>query len=103
MIDAGITLGEGQCMGIFAAAGVGKSTLLSMLVRNADTDVVVLALIGERGREVREFIEKDIGEEGLKRSVLVVATSDKNPLERLKAAYVATAIAEDFRSPKISF
>ena len=96
-IDAGITLGEGQRMGIFAAAGVGKSTLLSMLVRNADTDVVVLALIGERGREVREFIEKDIGEEGLKRSVLVVATSDKNSLERLKAAYVATAIAEYFR------
>ena len=96
-IDAGITLGEGQRMGIFAAAGVGKSTLLSMLVRNADTDVVVLALIGERGREVREFIEKDIGEEGLKHSVLVVATSDKTPLERLKAAYVATAIAEYFR------
>ena len=96
-IDAGITLGEGQRMGIFAAAGVGKSTLLSMLVRNADADVVVLALIGERGREVREFIEKDIGEEGLKRSVLVVATSDKNPLERLKAAHVATAIAEYFR------
>ena len=96
-IDAGITMGEGQRMGIFAAAGVGKSTLLSMLVRNTDTDVVVLALIGERGREVREFIEKDIGEEGLRRSVLVVATSDKNSLERLKAAYVATAIAEYFR------
>lgn len=96
-IDSCITLGEGQRMGIFAAAGVGKSTLLSMLVRHTDTDVVVLALIGERGREVREFIEQDIGAEGLERSVLVVATSDKNSLERLKAAYVATAIAEYFR------
>ena len=96
-LDSCITLGEGQRMGIFAAAGVGKSTLLSMLVRHTETDVVVLALIGERGREVREFIEHDIGTEGLKRSVLVVATSDKNSLERLKAAYVATAIAEYFR------
>ena len=96
-LDSCITLGQGQRMGIFAAAGVGKSTLLSMLVRHTDTDVVVLALIGERGREVREFIERDIGAEGLKRSVLVVATSDKNSLERLKAAYVATAIAEYFR------
>ncbi|MCY4210778.1 MAG: type III secretion system ATPase SctN [Gammaproteobacteria bacterium] len=96
-LDSCITLGEGQRMGIFAAAGVGKSTLLSMLVRHTDTEVVVLALIGERGREVREFIQHDIGAEGLKRSVLVVATSDKNSLERLKAAYVATAIAEYFR------
>ena len=96
-IDSCLTLGEGQRMGIFAAAGVGKSTLLSMLVKNADTDVVVLALIGERGREVREFIEKDIGKDGLKRSVLVVATSDKSSMERLKAAYVATAISEYFR------
>lgn len=96
-LDSAITLGEGQRMGIFAAAGVGKSTLLSMLLRQTSVDVVVMALIGERGREVREFIEHDIGEEGLKRSVLVVATSDKNSLERQKAAYVATAIAEYFR------
>ena len=96
-IDGLITVGEGQRVGIFAAAGVGKSTLLSMLVRNADADVVVMALIGERGREVREFIEHDIGEEGMKRSVLVVATSDRASMERLKAAYVATAIAEYFR------
>lgn len=96
-LDSAITLGEGQRMGIFAAAGVGKSTLLSMLLRQTSVDVVVMALIGERGREVREFIEHDIGEEGLTRSVLVVATSDKNSLERQKAAYVATAIAEYFR------
>ena len=96
-LDSAITLGEGQRMGIFAAAGVGKSTLLSMLLRQTSVDVVVMALIGERGREVREFIEHDIGEEGLKRSVLVVATSDKNSLERQKAAYVATAVAEYFR------
>lgn len=96
-LDSAITLGEGQRMGIFAAAGVGKSTLLSMLLRQTDVEVVVMALIGERGREVREFIEHDIGEEGLKRSVLVVATSDKNSIERQKAAYVATAVAEYFR------
>ncbi|MEW4561498.1 type III secretion system ATPase SctN [Bremerella sp. JC770] len=96
-LDAFLTCGEGQRMGIFAAAGVGKSTLLASLMRNCDADVRVLALIGERGREVREFIEKDLGEEGLKSSVLVVSTSDRPPMERLKAAHVATSIAEYFR------
>ena len=97
VFDGLLTCGEGQRMGIFAAAGGGKSTLLSMLIRNASADVMVLALIGERGREVREFIEHDIGEEGLKRAVVVVATSDRPAMERMKAAYVATAIAEYFR------
>lgn len=96
-LDGLLTCGEGQRMGIFAAAGVGKSTLLATLMRNCDADVSVLALIGERGREVREFIEEDLGEEGLQRSVLVVSTSDRPPMERLKAAHVATAIAEYFR------
>jgi ATP synthase in type III secretion protein N len=96
-IDALLTIGEGQRMGIFAAAGVGKSTLLSMLVKGAQVDVTVLALIGERGREVREFIEHNLGPEGLAKSVIVAATSDKSPMERTKAAYVATAIAEYFR------
>ena len=81
----------------FAAAGGGKSTLLSMLIRNSAADIKILALIGERGREVREFIEHDIGEEGLRQSVIVVATSERPAMERLKAAYVATAIAEYFR------
>lgn len=84
-------------MGIFAAAGGGKSTLLSMLMRYAEVDIAVLALIGERGREVREFIEKDLGEEGRERSVVVVATSDRSSMERAKAAFVATSIAEYFR------
>ena len=84
-------------MGIFAAAGGGKSTLLSMLVKGSEADVTVVALIGERGREVREFIEHDLGEEGMKKSVIVVATSDKASMERAKAAYVATSIAEYFR------
>jgi len=97
VLDGLLTCGEGQRMGIFAAAGGGKSTLLSMLVRGAAVDVAVLALIGERGREVREFIERDLGEEGLKRSVVVCATSDKSSMERAKASYVATAIAEYFR------
>ncbi len=96
-LDATLTCGEGQRMGIFAAAGGGKSTLLASLVRNCDADVTVLALIGERGREVREFLDHDLGAEGLAKSVLVVATSDKSSMERLKAAYVATAIAEYFR------
>ncbi|ERT12573.1 type III secretion system ATPase SctN [Photorhabdus temperata] len=96
-IDGLLTCGEGQRMGIFAAAGGGKSTLLSTLIRNAEVDVTVLALIGERGREVREFIESDLGEEGLKRSVLVVATSDRPAMERAKAGFVATSIAEYFR------
>ncbi len=97
VMDGLLTAGYGQRLGIFAAAGGGKSTLLSMLVNGADADVVVLALIGERGREVREFIEHHLGEEGLKRTVLVVSTSDRPPVERAKSAYVATTIAEYFR------
>ncbi|MCK1326456.1 type III secretion system ATPase SctN [Bradyrhizobium sp. 156] len=96
-IDGLLTCGEGQRMGIFAAAGGGKSTLLSMLVRGAAVDVTVIALIGERGREVKEFIEHDLSSEARRRSVLVVATSDRSAMERVKAAYVATAIAEWYR------
>lgn len=96
-IDALLTIGKGQRMGIFAGSGVGKSTTLGMIARNTSADVNVIALVGERGREVREFIERDLGEEGLKRSVLIIATSDKSPLIRIKAAYVATTIAEYFR------
>ena len=96
-IDGLLTIGKGQRVGIFAGSGVGKSTLMGMIARNTNADINVIALIGERGREVREFIEKDLGEEGLKRSVLVVATSDKPALVRLKAAEVATSIAEYFR------
>ncbi len=96
-IDGLLTCGEGQRMGIFAAAGGGKSTLLSMFVKGADVDVTVVALIGERGREVREFIEHDLGPEGMERTVIVVATSDRSAMERVKAGYVATAIAEYFR------
>ncbi len=97
VLDGLLTCGEGQRMGIFAAAGGGKSTLMGMLVKGADVDVTVIALIGERGREVREFIEHELGEEGRRKSVIVVATSDKSSMERAKAAYVATAIAEYFR------
>lgn len=96
-LDAALTCGEGQRMGIFAAAGGGKSTLMAMLVKGAEVDVTVVALIGERGREVREFLEHELGEEGRKRAVIVCATSDKSSMERAKAAYVATAIAEYFR------
>ncbi len=96
-IDAMLTCGKGQRMGIMAGSGVGKSILLGMIARNTAADVNVIALIGERGREVREFLEKDLAEEGLKRSVLVVATSDTSPLMRIRAAFVATAIAEYFR------
>jgi type III secretion protein N (ATPase) len=96
-IDGMLTCGEGQRMGIFAAAGGGKSTLLSCLVKGTEADITVLALIGERGREVREFIERDLGPEGMKKAVLVVSTSDRSAMERLKAAYIATAIAEYFR------
>ena len=96
-IDSLLTLGGGQRMGIFAGSGVGKSTLLGMLARNAVADVNVITLIGERGREVLDFIEKDLREEGLKKSVLVVATSDQPALLRLKSAMVGTAVAEYFR------
>lgn len=96
-IDAALTCGKGQRIGIFAGSGVGKSTLLGMVARNSSADVNVIALIGERGREVRDFIDKDLGQEGLRRSVVVVATSDKAALSRLRGAMVATAIAEYFR------
>ncbi len=96
-IDALTTIGRGQRVGIFAGSGVGKSTLLGMIARNTNADVNVIGLIGERGREVREFIEKDLGEEGMRRSVVVVATSDQPALIRLKASLVATTIAEYFR------
>ncbi len=96
-IDAMLTVGEGQRIGFFAAAGVGKSTLIGMIARNTEAEVNVICLVGERGREVRDFLEQDLGEEGLKRSVVVVSTSDQPSLVRLKAAYVATAIAEYFR------
>jgi flagellum-specific ATP synthase len=96
-IDGLLTVGKGQRIGIFSGSGVGKSTLMGMIARNTKADVNVIALVGERGREVREFIEKDLGEEGLRRSVLVIATSDKPALVRLKAAEVATSIAEYFR------
>ncbi len=96
-IDSMLTTGEGQRVGIFAAAGVGKSTLMGMIARNTEAEINVIALIGERGREVRDFIERDLGKEGLKRSVVICATSDQPSLVRAKAAYVATAIAEYFR------
>ena len=97
VLDGLLTCGEGQRMGIFAAAGGGKSTLLSCIIKGCSAEVCVLALIGERGREVREFIEHDLGPEGRKKAVLVVSTSDRSSMERLKAAYTATAIAEYFR------
>lgn len=96
-IDGLITLGSGQRIGIMAGSGVGKSTLLSMIARNTEADVSVISLVGERGREVRDFIERDLGEEGLKRAVVVVATSDRPALVRIKGAMTATAIAEYFR------
>ena len=96
-VDGLLTVGKGQRIGIFAGSGVGKSTLLGMFARNTKADINVIALIGERGREVREFIERDLGEEGMKRSVLVVSTSDRPALIRKKAANTATAIAEYFR------
>ena len=97
-VDSLLTCGKGQRAGIFAGSGVGKSVLLGMLARNAESDVNVIALIGERGREVRDFLERDLGPEGLARSVVVVATSDQPALVRIKGAQVATAIAEYFRN-----
>lgn len=97
IIDSLLTVGNGQRVGIFAGSGVGKSTLLGMIARNTTADMNVIALIGERGREVREFIEKDLGPEGLKRSIVVVATSDQPALMRIKGALTATSIAEYFR------
>ena len=96
-IDGLLTVGQGQRLGIFAGSGVGKSTLLGMIARNAVADVNVIVLVGERGREVKDFIEKDLGKAGLKKSVLIVATSDQPALLRLKAAMVGTSIAEYFR------
>jgi flagellum-specific ATP synthase len=97
VIDALLTCGRGQRVGIFSGSGVGKSTLLGMIARNTEADVNVIALIGERGREVRDFLERDLGPEGLARSVVIVATSDQPALLRLKGAMVATAVAEFFR------
>jgi len=99
-INSLVTLGKGQRVAIMAGSGVGKSVLLGMMARFTKADVNVIALIGERGREVKEFIERDLGEEGLKRSVVVVATSDTSPLIRIRGAYLATAIAEFFREQK---
>ncbi|MBQ9334372.1 MAG: FliI/YscN family ATPase [Lachnospiraceae bacterium] len=96
-VDGLLTIGKGQRIGIFAGSGVGKSTLMGMFARNTNADINVIALIGERGREVKEFIERDLGPEGMARSVVVVATSDRTALERKKAAMTATAIAEYFR------
>ncbi|MCT4536425.1 FliI/YscN family ATPase [Halodesulfovibrio sp.] len=96
-INSLITLGKGQRVGIMAGSGVGKSTLMGMMARYTEADINVIALIGERGREVLEFIEKDLGPEGMKRSVLLVATSDQSPLIRMRAAYAATAVAEFYR------
>lgn len=96
-IDGFLTIGKGQRMGIFAGSGVGKSTLMGMLARNVKADINVIALVGERGREVVEFIERDLGEEGLRRSVLVIATSDQPAMMRSKCALTATTIAEYFR------
>ncbi|WP_208592489.1 flagellar protein export ATPase FliI [Gracilibacillus suaedae] len=96
-IDTMLTVGKGQRIGIFAGSGVGKSTLLGMIARNSNADINVIALIGERGREVKEFIERELGTEGLQKSIVVVATSDQSALMRIKGAYTATAISEYFR------
>jgi FliI/YscN family ATPase len=97
-IDSLLTCGRGQRIGLFGGSGVGKSTLLGMMARGTSADVAVIALVGERGREVRSFLEHDLGVEGLKRSVVIVSTSDNPPLVRLRAAYAATTVAEYFRA-----
>jgi flagellum-specific ATP synthase len=97
VLDGCLTVGKGQRMGIFAGSGIGKSTLMGMIARNTAADVNVIALVGERGREVRDFVEESLGIEGVQRSVVVVATSDQPALVRIKAALVATAVAEYFR------
>ena len=96
-IDSMLTIGKGQRIGIFAGSGVGKSTLMGMIAKNVKADINVIALVGERGREVLEFVQKDLGEEGMRRSVLVVATSDQPAMLRMKCPSVATGIAEYFR------
>jgi flagellum-specific ATP synthase len=97
-LDTLLTLGEGQRVGILAGPGVGKSVLLGMVARHCKADVIIVGLVGERGREVREFVERDLGPEGLARSIVVVATSDEPPLVRVRAAMAATALAEHFRA-----
>ena len=97
-IDAFLTCGRGQRLGIFAGSGVGKSVLLGMMCRHTSAPIVIVGLVGERGREVREFIERDLGDEGMARAVIVVATADESPMERVKAAFCATTIAEYFRN-----
>jgi len=97
VIDAMLACGRGQRLGIFSGSGVGKSVLLGMMSRHTDADVIVIGLIGERGREVNEFLERDLGPEGMARSVVVVATSNEPALTRVKAAFTATAVAEYFR------
>jgi len=99
-LDGFTTVGRGQRLGIFAGSGVGKSTLLGMIARHAKADVAVIALVGERGREVRDFIEEDLGKEGLAHAVVIVATSDEPPLRRIRAAQAATAVAEYFRDQR---
>ncbi|PYZ98019.1 flagellum-specific ATP synthase FliI [Alteribacter lacisalsi] len=96
-IDAFLTVGKGQRMGIFAGSGVGKSTMMAMIARHSETDVIVIGLIGERGREVKDFLERDLGEEGRKKAIIVAATSDQPALTRIKGAMTATAFAEYFR------
>src|SRR5262249_38392788 len=96
-IDGLLTIGKGQRIGLFAGSGVGKSTLMGQIARNCEAEVVISCLIGERGREVKDYIEESLGEEGMKKSVVVVATSDEASLVRQKSAFVATAIAEWFR------
>ena len=102
-IDSMLTIGIGQKIGIFAGSGVGKSTLLGMIAKNAKADINVISLVGERGREVKDFIRKELGEEGMRKSVVVVATSDESHLMQLRAAKLATSIAEYFRIKVIMY